>query len=155
MLDNQAFIASVREWIAPNFISEALAVTLTMKQVYQGQKLDETRASTSMRYFLKRLNQEVHGNAARRYPSKRICVFPVLDVSPSQRIHYHLALVRPEKIPRLEFELMIRRNWVIVPFGFQEIEIRDMYSSSWIDYMIRRNPTDYRIDFENIHLPAC
>lgn len=141
---------SIRNYIYSLPTKDCLSVTLTMKQVVENEYLDEEKSVKNFRHFLNRLNKRVYGNAHKRF-KKSISVIPVLEKPFYGRFHYHLILEKPAHIHQNTYELMIKECWKKTRFGYYEIDIRNIYSSGWIDYITKFASKEDEIDYENIH----
>lgn len=141
---------SIRNHIRSLPIKQSLSVTLTMKQVVENEYLDPQKSSRNFKHFLNRLNKKIHGNAYYRF-GKSISVVPALEKSFEGRYHYHLILERPAHIPQNTYELMIMECWRKTRFGYYEIDIRNIYSSGWTDYITKFSSKEDEIDYENLH----
>lgn len=126
----------------------ALSVSLTMKQRVGFEKLDAINASQNFRHFMNILNCSVYGNAFKRY-QKRLGVAPVLENSSSDRLHYHLVLERPTFITLSEFNDLIVSSWGKTKFGYTQIDIQNIYSDGWIDYITKFKFPDDEFDIFN------
>lgn len=113
------------------------AVTLTMKMRAAGQPCDPVKASRNFRHFMNRLNRRVFGNASRRY-GKNLRVFPILEVNASGRLHYHIAIDRPERLSIAAFETMIREQWAQTDFGYHEVDVQPVLDDGWTSYLCKR-----------------
>lgn len=146
----------LREFIRDFPKEESFAVTLTMKQYTQGQRLDEARASKNLRHFLNRLNRSCFGNAARRN-SRRIEVIPNLEKSYSGRLHYHLLMRNPFPDNPVLFEEKIKDCWKKTLFADHQTKIEEAYDPpGWNSYITKdvakKDERDRStIDWENYH----
>lgn len=141
---------SIRNYIHSLPMKECLSVTLTMKQVVNKEYLDDIKSKTNFRHFMNLLNKKVYGNAHKRF-QKSISVLPVLEKSSDGRFHYHLVLEQPQKIQRNVYESLIYECWKDTKFGYNQIDIRNIYSSGWIDYITKFVSKEDTVDWENHH----
>ena len=141
---------SIRKYLTNLPIKDSLSVTLTMKQVVENEYLDSIKSSENFKHFLNRLNKKVYGNAHTRF-KKRISVVPVLEKSFEGRYHFHLILEKPAHITQSNYELMIIECWKKTKFGYYEIDIRNIYSSGWTDYITKFASKEDEIDYLNFH----
>lgn len=95
----------------------AVAGTLTMKQVCEGQWIDPIRCSENIRHFMNRLNSQVFGNAFSR-KNKRIPVLPVQECSSDQRLHVHVIMSRPDFISYDDFVAKAEDCWKKTRYGY-------------------------------------
>ncbi|MFA8442242.1 hypothetical protein [Yoonia sp.] len=122
---------------------------MTMKQREGASNLDPIEASKNLRHFLNRLNTLAFGNAFRRY-GKRVEVVAVQEVSIGGRLHYHLAMKNPFETLE-ECEAAICRCWAKTRWGYDEVDVRPIFSSGWISYITKERRID-GWDVENTHL---
>lgn len=128
-----------------------IGVTLTLKQRVDNEVLTEYSCSSNLRHFLNVINKKVYKNGFTRY-GKRLQIFPVLEKSLGDRLHYHLAIERPRDMDLHEFQNMIRSEWIETRFGHREIQIESSINQGWINYITKfRSYTD-QVDWENVHL---
>ena len=149
MYSNQ-YQNAVISWWGEKPQSQCLAVTLTMKQLVDQQKLDRYAATQNLRHCLNQVNRELFGNAARRY-NKKIDVVPFQHRSATKRLHYHLIMRVPESVPASRLKETVIGCWKHTRFGLAEHAITNAYAPErWISYMINRNSQSPKLDIENI-----
>ncbi len=141
---------SIRNHIHSLPIKDSLSVTLTMKQVVENEHLDPIKSSKNFKDFLNRLNKKVYGNIYKRF-GKSVSVVPVIEKSFEGRYHFHLILEKPKHISQNTYELMIVGCWKETRFGYYEVDIRNIYSSGWSDYITKFVSKEDTIDWENFH----
>ena len=139
-----------KNWIETANIKNPFAVTLTMRQNLNGEKLDRIKAQRNMKHFLNLINKRFFGNAHRRY-GKKVSVFPILEISYSQRLHYHLIMENPDIDRDEEFKRIVLSEWLKTDFGYKESAIKKVYSSGWKNYMLRNLNMASEVDIDNIH----
>lgn len=146
---------------APHFTH---AVTLTMKQSrivatntgQMVQRLTEIEAKDNFRYFVKRLNASMFGNASKRH-AKTVYVIPVLEgMASSKQLHYHCMMGSFRNGATNELiTAAIRDAWLKTNFGNVEIDVQSMYDNGWIDYITKEvgmGDAD-NVDYGNVHVP--
>ncbi len=142
-----------------------IAVTLTMKQaVHNGTPLPEyltrDQASVNVKHFLRRLNDEVYGNAARRH-GKKLDVISSIEGDAGKdgykRLHAHLAIQFPPRLNidnqfhHLKFKSMIDSCWLKTKWGYERTDYQICSNAyGWISYIIKEGSDS--IDLQNIHL---
>jgi hypothetical protein len=140
-------------------------VSLTLKQAqasndgrwFQGNE-DQYRAA--FRHFIRRLNDAVYGNAARRY-GKRLRVIAVLEKELYRRWHYHAAIKPPSHVSLLDFEKLIHECWAKTHWGHNRVQVRDNADQGWIIYMLKpRQKSEFEtwsdcIDWDSLHNPIA
>lgn len=150
-MDRLDQILAVKKWAGLVDETTHLAVTLTMKQSVNHQKLDKYLAARNFRYFLNRLNKGIFGNAATRF-GKKIEVIAVQETSYSQRLHYHLLIKIPERVSPIELSGLILQHWKSTDFAYNENIIKPCHSSGWISYMLKDLGRTSELDIENTHI---
>ena len=84
---------------------------------------------------MKRLNQCVFGNAAKRY-GKQLRVIAVTEKGEG-RWHKHVAIEPPEHLTPEAFEFEIWLCWNRTHWGYKEIDIQRRADRGWVDYMLK------------------
>ena len=136
------------------------AVTLTLKQsrtilTERGEMreaLTVYNAKSNMRHFIKRLNYELFGNAAKRR-GKSIAILTVLEgQSDGKNMHYHCAIGNlPDWLCESEIKGCIRGAWLQTTFGNVQMHIERMQTNGWLNYIgkeLGQNSGDV-VDWEN------
>ena len=74
-------------------VENPVGLTLDMKQMVEGEKLDLYSVSQTIRHYLSRLNRKIFGNCAQKR-GKKIQVVPVIEGGgqTGKRIHIHLTI---------------------------------------------------------------
>lgn len=140
--------SAVMDWIDIQDTDECLAVTLTMKQSSQFQRLDHQAASQNLKHFLNKLNSHFFGNAFKRF-DKRFEILPILEISNWQRLHYHLLIRVPQLTDPAKVAEIIPLLWMETRFGYSEISVDPVYSKHWVGYITKKLSSTSEIDFEN------
>ena len=141
---------SIKELLHLINLENTLSVSLTMKQRVGFQKLDSINSSQNIRHFMNILNSSLYGNAFKRH-KRCLGVVPVLENSLSNRLHYHLILECPKVIPEDDFKKLIDSCWKKTKFGYGEIDIQNIYSDGWIDYITKFKSSEDQVDWVNFH----
>ena len=150
---------ATREFVMKGGIAwnHCLGVTLTMKQAYDGEILDEINASRNLRHFLIRLNKRVLKSSFVRH-GRRLNVIPAVEYN--GRLHYHLLLEIPMHQDgclhnRNEFKRHIIEQWEKTSFGHHEICINDLSlenPAGWVEYITKFEHGEAdQLDWENYH----
>ena len=139
---------AVRQHLS-DFASEGcFGVTLTMKQYENGCKLDAEGAPRWIRLLLNRLNTQVYGKSFRRF-GKRLRVVSAYEYSATGRLHYHLALENPFPESPDTFERLIRANWAMCPYAYQQVHVHQKIDSGWINYITKSRSAGDSVDWLN------
>jgi hypothetical protein len=107
-------------------LQNAVAVTLTQKQITDCQFIDEIVSSQNLRHFMNRLNAAVYGKRFRRF-NKRLTVFAVRENSDDVRHHLHLMLERPPYICVDDYRYLIFTCWSKTRFGHFNIKVDEAF----------------------------
>jgi hypothetical protein len=140
-------------------------VTLSLKQSRQaddGRPIKGTvhHYRAAFRNFVKRLNNAVYGNAARRN-NRRLRVIPILEKGYYKGWHFHAAFEPPARITFDEFKPPIQIHWREIHWANRVDEARPNADQGWIEYMLKprqkfglENWSD-SIDWESFHNPIA
>ena len=117
-------------------------LSLTLRQARQTNNgiliaLNQPQCEEAFRFFMKRLNRAVYGNAVWR-GNKRLRVIPVVEKSTVGRWHIHAAIEPPLHIDLIRFDELIRRCWATVDWAYDRMVARDNADRGWINYMLKR-----------------
>ena len=137
---------SVRDWLYRHDHQNWLGLTLTLKQMVDGVRLDEIISSQNLRHFLNLLNKSIFGNRFKRF-GKRIETVPVLEKSETDRFHFHICIKKPDEEKNLRFEQRIRNCWLKTSWGYNELHVHRKIDNGWIDYITKSDD----IDWNNFH----
>lgn len=136
----------IREWLYLENYKHWFGVTLTLKQMVDGVRLDEITSSQNLRHFLNLLNKSTFGNRFYRF-GKKIESVPVLEKSKTERFHFHMCLKNPGQEDNFGFEHHIRDSWLKTRWGYNEIHVHREIDNGWIDYITKSD----NIDWNNVH----
>lgn len=140
----------IRDYVNDLPNKDCLSVTLTMKQGVEYDFLDNIKAYGNFKHFMNFLNKKIYGNAFKRF-QKRISVVPVLERSSEGRLHFHLTLEKPQRIKQKDYEVMIVECWKKTKFGHRQIDIQNIYSDGWNDYITKLVRKEDAVDWENFY----
>src|SRR5829696_4671104 len=93
-------------------------------------------ATQNMRHFLRKLNRKLYGNAAWRF-GKSVRIFPVLERSHGDRLHYHAVIDRPEHLEAAEFAELVMETWRTTDWGHNQVDIQDDADEGWLKYILK------------------
>ena len=141
---------AVRQYLAGFELRNCFGVSLTLKQIDDGVQLDEIRASKNLLHFLNRLNTEIYGKRFRRF-GKKLKVFPSLERSSSNRLHYHLVLENPYPSNPDTFIRLIEVCWSQTKFGYQQVHVHQQIDHGWSDYITKSQSASDGVDWLNVH----
>ena len=113
-------------------LQNAVAVTLTQKQVVDCEDIDDIVSPQNLKHFMNRLN------------------------SADVRHHLHLMLERPPCTCVDDYRYLIFTCWSKTRFGHFNIKVDEAYDlSGWTDYILKRKTKSNwydAIDWENCYL---
>jgi len=141
------------DYLDANPIPNSVSVTLTAKQCADGEILDQERLEENIKRFLKILNRQIFGNAHNRF-GKRVRVMSVIEGGTFfvPRLHAHLAIERPSRVPFFLFREQILDAWIKTRFGYRINKVEPAYPG-WIEYSLKeeskRNGVLPAVDWTN------
>jgi hypothetical protein len=141
----------IRQYLSDLDLTNFIGVSLTLKHQVDHQNLDPMLCSQNLRHFMNVLNKSVYGNRVSRY-GLQLQIFPVLEKSSGDRLHYHLIIEHPRELPLIRFKHLIRSSWIKTRFGHREIHIDVSINHGWIHYITKFQSMSDQVDWENVHL---
>jgi hypothetical protein len=154
------------DWLLKDAASYSHAATLTLKPyrsilTVRGEYVEHLTTIEAQRnfgLFLKRLNQNLFGNAAKRF-GKSVSVLPVLEGNGDTKLfHYHCAIGNfPSHLPANAIPTLIECAWQQTPFGNEQVDVKPMRDTGWLKYMgkeIGSRNTEV-VDIQNLRLPTA
>lgn len=141
----------IRNYISDIDLSAFIGLSLTLKQQFDGQHLDPSLCSQNLRHFMNVINKKVFGNRFSRHGHK-LQIFPVLENSLGERLHYHMILEIPRETNLNHFKDLIRTEWQRTRFGHREIHIDETIDMGWTNYITKFHSSKDQVDWENVHL---
>jgi hypothetical protein len=139
-------------------IRNPVGLTLDMKQMVKGEKLDLYSVSQTIRHYLSRLNRKIFGNCAQKR-GRKIQVVPVIEGGGQTgvRIHAHLTIGCPDSIEIKWFKLHLIREWQKCRFSYNFHKISQIEDySGWQDYLLKIHSKcdgiSSSIDTSNLHI---
>lgn len=132
----QAEYYELRKFVNEFTVKNPLSVTLTCRQVADGERLDEISLSKNITHFLNRLNYRIFKKEFSRY-GKKLGVRSVIEGDDRVRLHCHLALEKPDRISSEEMQTLIRDCWEKTKFGYPNLEINPVIDEGWTSYQLK------------------
>lgn len=83
-------------------VTNPVNITLTQRQVVDGQWITDTLSQQNFRHFANKLNTAILGTKFKRYGQK-LSMFVVREQDETHRHHIHCKTERPEHITALDF----------------------------------------------------
>jgi len=142
---NLSLQRSYREWFASSIAqgwSHPFAVTLTLKQMVDGERLDEIKANKNFRHFMNLLNRRVSGNST-RLGGTGVRVISSLEGGRAGgihhgRLHFHALIDCPRPALVEEYPEIVRDLWTKTRWGYHETRIEPAHDEvGWIDYLTK------------------
>lgn len=127
-----------------------LAVTLTLKQKSNGQRLDVINTSQNLKHALNILNRKVYGTKFKHF-NKKMNVFPIIECSKEGRYHYHLIWEVPSNTTSLWLGEQIKKTWLKTKFGYNQMDIQQITDDGWTDYITKFQTKEDQVDWVNVH----
>lgn len=137
------------------------AVTLT----FTHEPPDIINAFSACRHFCNRLNRAIFGNNWRRKAKndirQRIAIIPVIEGQPNSekhgqiRLHYHMAISRPEHLTTEELTYLIEKCWRKTKYAGNSVAKHTSNADfDWIRYISKTFETTrlYALDAESLHV---
>jgi hypothetical protein len=147
--------AHYKSYYLQNRVPNPVNITLTERQVVDGQWITDTLSQQNFRHFAKKLNAKCFGNKFKRYGHK-LLMFVVREQDHTHRHHIHCVIERPQHIAATDFILLAQSCWTSTRFGYQqshfEFPTTEQRELGWIDYCLKaRTKTEYSdcIDWSN------
>jgi hypothetical protein len=126
----------LRALFDPISFENPVAVTLTMKKRVGCRNADLVVASQNFRHFMKRLNNNILGSAAKRH-GRRLKTVAVIESNADGRLHYHAMIDRPYYCSFDTFKGVITDQRLRTDFGYRQIDIQDYADAGWTNYLIK------------------
>ena len=142
MINNNIFIEYYYRHPVPNPVN----VTLTQKQMVNGQWIDNFVSEQNYSHFRNLLNSRILKSAYKRY-GKELAMFVVRENDAIHRHHIHAIIEKPEWLEFNDFKDCINHCWSQTRYGYQETfivnPITDRTKSGWVKYCLKkRSKTD-------------
>jgi len=141
----------LREWLNNYSWINPFAITLTLKQRFNGIPLDKYIAQNQVRNFLNRISTKIFGN---NYKRRKQNLNRIATAETAGRLHYHLFLDLPNyKLP--DTETLIKQNWNprIIDFAYNKHKVEEITSpTGWIKYITKFKNENDELDLTNTYL---
>ena len=125
-----------------------LAVTLTFVQWNQKERLNINLsiAKKTTQQFLKRLNIECYGHAAKRHRHTIGSVVVIGKNDQYGNIHLHMALTKPTNMDIKDFAFLIEKIAIRFDWIDREHRIEIYRDNVWLKYLIFHGPESLQLD---------
>ena len=126
----------------------ALAVTFTFVQWHKEEKLkiNLSIAKKTTQQFLKRLNIECYGHAAKRHGHTIGSVVVIGKNDQYGNIHLHMALTKPANMDIKDFAFLIEKIAIRFDWIDREHRIEIYRDNVWLKYLIFHGPESLQLD---------
>lgn len=138
-----------------NRVPNPVNITLTQKQVVDGQWISDDVSEANFKHFSTLLNRRLYGNAHKRF-GKKLAMFVVRESDATHRHHLHVVIQRPNHLTVKEFIALLTECWKKTRFGYHQVHFEipetEDRELGWIDYSLKtRTKADYAssIDWKN------
>jgi len=120
-------------------------ITLTQKQVVDGQRIDDEISSANFKHFRNLLNSHLFGNAYKRH-GRQLAMLVVRENGAWHRHHLHAIREKPDNLTTEEFVALVLTCWTKTRFGypehhFEQPETRDR-ETGWPNYLLKKRSKD-------------
>lgn len=133
--------AHIKQFYDQHSVPNPINLTLTEKQLVNGQKIDDLASEQNLRHFRNLLNTRLYKNAYKRH-GKQLSIFVVRESDATHRHHLHLVIEQPKDIELHFFMHMVKSCWQKTKFGYNEIHFEKPTDLSredgWIDYCLKK-----------------
>jgi hypothetical protein len=130
-------------------------MTLTEKQIVDGQRIDALVSQQNFRHFRNLLNRHLFGNAYKRY-GKQLMMFVAREGDQHHRHHLHVIIEKPDNVDTEVFVSLVMHFWSKTRFGYHEhhyecptTEGREI---GWVNYCLKKRSKEdlaSSVDWEN------
>jgi hypothetical protein len=85
---------TIKQFYQEHQVPNPINITLTQKQVVDGQRIDDETSSANFRHFRNLLNRRLFGNAHKRY-GRQLSMLVVREDGAWHRHHIHAIIEKP------------------------------------------------------------
>lgn len=145
----------IKQFYKDNSVPNPINITLTQKQVVDGQRINDEISEANFRHFRNLINRNLFGNAYKRH-SRQLSMLVVREDGAWHRHHLHAVIEKPANLTTEEFLALVMECWNKTRFGYREHHFEDPVdqnrATGWINYCLKmRTKTDIAssIDWAN------
>lgn len=145
----------IKQYYRDHQVPNPVNITLTQKQVVDGQHIDDATSEANFKHFRNLLNSRLFGNAFKRH-GRQLSILVVRESGAWHRHHIHAVIEKPSSLTTEEFITTVIQCWTKTKFGYNEHHFEepvDQYrATGWINYCLKkRTKTDVAssIDWAN------
>ena len=130
-----------RDFYLSHQVPNPINITLTEKQLVNGQKIDDFSSEQNFKHFRNLLNTRLFKNAYKRY-GKQLSMFVVRECDHTHRHHLHIILEKPQDIELNFFMHMVKSCWQKTKFGYSEMHFEKpdnlQRTVGWLEYCLKK-----------------
>lgn len=146
---------SLKNYYKENPVPNPINITLTQKQIVDGQRIDDAVSAANFRHFRNLINRRLFGNTYKRY-NRQLKMFVVREHGSWHRHHIHAIIEKPQNLTTEEFIVVALECWLRTRFGYREYHFEQPESeerqAGWVNYCLKTRSKDdlvASIDWEN------
>jgi hypothetical protein len=132
---------TIKQFYQDHQVPNPINITLTQKQVVDGQRIDDLTSSANFRHFRNLLNRRLFGNAYKRY-GRQLSMLVVREDGAWHRHHIHAIIEKPASLTTEEFIALVMECWGKTRFGYREHHFEEPADkdreTGWINYCFKK-----------------
>lgn len=147
--------SSIKQFYRTNPVPNPINITLTQKQVVDGQRIDDAISSANFKHFRRLLNSRLFGNAYKRH-GRQLAMLVVREDEAWHRHHIHAIIEKPTSLTIEEFITLVVECWGKTRFGYREHHFEKPTDkdreTGWLNYCLKKRTKDdlpSSIDWDN------
>lgn len=131
----------IRQFYNDHRVPNPINITLTQKQIVEGQRIDDEISSANFRHFRNLLNRRLFGNAHKRH-GRQLAMLVVREDGAWHRHHLHAIIEKPASLTTEEFIALVMECWGNTRFGYREYHFEEPADrdreAGWINYCLKK-----------------
>lgn len=131
----------IKQFYHDHRVPNPINITLTQKQIFEGQRIDDEISSANFRHFRNLLNRRLFGNAYKRH-GRQLSMFVVQEDGAWQRHHLHAIIEKPASLTTEEFIALVMECWGKTRFGYREHHFEEpadqAWEAGWVNYCLKK-----------------
>jgi hypothetical protein len=137
--------SALRKFCQDHPVPNPINITLTQKQVVDGQRINDETSQANFKHFRNLLNRELYGNAYKRH-GRQLKMLVVREQGEWHRHHLHAIIEKPEHLTLEEFIALIVTCWTKTRFGYPEHHFEQPATpdreAGWLRYCLKKRSKD-------------
>jgi hypothetical protein len=133
--------SQIRDFYLSHQVPNPVNITLTEKQLVNGQKIDDFSSEQNFKHFRNLLNSRLFKNAYKRH-GKQLSMFVVRECDHTHRHHLHIIMQKPDDIELNFFMYMVKSCWQKTKFGYNEMHFEKPDNLQrivgWLEYCLKK-----------------